>query len=511
MYSFFKTISFVGLVASIVIFNATAATPTPLDASPSLSADKIGADGSINVFAPAPDGGVYVGGCFSNINGKRQLKIAKLKANGSLDLSFKTYEGFNDQVDSLAVQKDGRLLVGGRFTLYNFYPCNQIARLNPDGSLDTSFSAGSGLAASGYFTTVNALAVQADGRILIAGSFSGYNETPCNQIVRVNADGSLDTSFNSGTGFDDFVNTVVIQADGRILAGGYFKKYNGATTASIARLNPDGSRDSSFRGAFYGIYGSYNTSDVFSITIQPDGQLIVAGYFIVYHGSKYYSGIARLNADGTTDASFTPLGTGFRASSPFYGDAITTLLQPDGRIVVGGLFQWFDDTSRNAIARLNADGSLDTTFDPGHGFESESYKTNPAVPQALALLPDGRILVGGTFSFFNDIPSLNFACLTATGKPEPTLYGAPPEFVTQPQSLTADAGSSVTFTASATGKPSPHYQWYKGEKLLKGKTGTSLTIDQVRATDADFYTVAAINKNGHAISTEVSLTVTPRP
>ena len=161
--------------------------------------------------------------------------IVSINTDGSPDTSFSVGSGFNASLVTMALQSDGKVLVAGNFTSYNGTTTNRIARLNTDGSLDTSFSTGSGLDYSPYRVTV-----QSDGKVLAVGWFSSYNGTSTNCIARLNTDGSLDTSFSIGSGFNSLVYKA-FQSDGKILVAGGFTSYNGNSTYNIAKLNIDGS------------------------------------------------------------------------------------------------------------------------------------------------------------------------------------------------------------------------------------------------------------------------------
>jgi len=161
-----------------------------------------------------------------------------LNADGSLDTTFNIGTGFGSQVESLKLQADGKVIAAGGFTTYNSTARNRIARLNADGSLDTTFNIG-----TGANLTINTIAIQPDGKVLIGGFFTTYNSTARNRIARLNADGSLDTTFNIGTGANGSVFDVSIQTDGKVLIAGSFTTYNGVSANRIARLNANGSLD----------------------------------------------------------------------------------------------------------------------------------------------------------------------------------------------------------------------------------------------------------------------------
>ena len=247
---------------------------------------------------------ILVGGRFSSYNGTAQNYITRLNSGGTRDTSFTVGTGFGYSVFAFAIQPDGKILAGGGFTSYNGTSQNYITRLNSDGSRDTGFTIGTEL---NYY--VFAVAVQSDGKILAGGNFTTYNETTQNYITRLNSDGTGDTSFTIGTGFSSTVNAIAIQSDGKILVGGYFTSYNGTSQNYITRLNSDGTRDTSFT------VGTGFDNEVLAFAVQSDGKIVVGGYFTSYNGNAQ-NRITRLNSDGTRDTSFT-IGTGFGYSAVY--------------------------------------------------------------------------------------------------------------------------------------------------------------------------------------------------
>ena len=190
--------------------------------------------------------------------------------------------------------------------------------------------------------------------------------------------GNFDPSFGSGTGANGIINAMVIQSDGKIIVAGNFTTFNGVSRENIARLNSDGSLDESFNPA------AAATDDILEVLIQQDGKIIIA---------DYTKGIVRMNTDGSLDTDFNLGGSG-----PLYSTIDALALQVDGKIVIGGAFYQYNDVTRNHIARLNSDGTLDTSFDPGTGFSWGA----PSV-KAIKIQDDGKILVGGLFSDFNGV------------------------------------------------------------------------------------------------------------
>ena len=348
-----------------------------------------GANGIVYSNSIQSDGKIIIGGNFTSYNGIARNYIARLNADGSLDGTFNPGTGANSTVYTISIQNDGKIIIGGSFTFYNGTIINRIARLNADGSLDETFTVGTG--ASGG--TVLTSSIQSDGKIIIGGSFTSYNETAINRIAQLNADGTLDGTFNSGTGANNAVRTSTIQSDGKIIIGGSFTSYNGTAINYIARLNADGSLDGTFT------VGTGANASVFTIFIQSDGKIIIGGDFTSYNGTTR-TRIARLNADGTLDGTFT-VGTG--ANNTVY----TSSIQNDGKVIICGYFTTYNGTARNGIARLNADGTLDGNFNVGTGVNNIVWTSS--------VQSDGKIIVGGGFTSYNGTSRNYIARLNADG------------------------------------------------------------------------------------------------
>ena len=334
----------------------------------------VGANGEILTTAIQPDGKIIIGGNFTTYNGTTRNRIARLNTDGSLDTTFNPGSGASHSIQTMVIQSDGKIIIGGYFTNYNGAARNRIARLNTDGSLDMTFFYGTGT--NGW---IYSIILQSDGKIIIGGDFTTYNGTTRNLIARLNTDGSLDVTFNPGSGANYVIYTTAIQSDGKIIIGGAFTSYNGSARACIARLNTDGSLDATFNPGI----GANNV--IYTIAIQSDGKIIIGGDFTTYNGASR-NRIARLNTDGTLDTTFNS-GTG--ASTLIS----TATIQSDGKIIVGGNFTTYNGTAKNRIARLNNDGTLDTTFNLGSGASSKI--------QITAIQPDGKIITGGWFTTYN--------------------------------------------------------------------------------------------------------------
>ena len=334
-----------------------------------------GANGIVYASAVQNDGKIIIGGGFSTYNGIARSRIARLNSDGSLDTSFVVGGGANNNVLGISIQTDGKIIIVGQFTNYSGTGRNRIARLNTDGSLDTSFVVG-----SGANNIIYAAAIQPDGKILIGGQFTSYNGTSKNRIARLNTNGTLEAAFNTVGGAQNIIRTISLQTDGKIIIGGTFTAYSGTGRNRLARLNTNGSLDNTF------VVGTGLNSTVFATSIQSDGKIIIGGQFATYNGTGR-NRIARLNIDGSLDLTFV-VGTGGNNT------VFTTSLQSDGKIIIGGQFTTYNGIGRNRIARVNTDGSLDTSFVVGTGASDIVYSTT--------IQPDGKIIIGGNFTNYND-------------------------------------------------------------------------------------------------------------
>jgi uncharacterized delta-60 repeat protein len=294
--------------------------------------------------------------------------IICLNADGSPDLSFFAPPVAGGFVYSMAVQKDGRILMGGDFERVGGQNRPGLARLLPDGSLDLTFI-------SEPFEAVDCLAVQPNGKILAGGDFTVTGETPHRYLVRLNADGSVDNGFNPVP--NQRIHCVALQPDGKILIGGRFSEISSIPADRIARLNPDGTPDT-----FYTDF----ERDVQCLSVQPDGRILAGGSFP--------GGIARLLPDGTRDPSMAVTAN---------GDVYGLALQADGRCLVAGLFNAFGGSPRYGLARINSGGTLDEDFNAWSSPRLSVWR--------LTLQQDGKVLLFGDISDTGDIAQLHLTRL----------------------------------------------------------------------------------------------------
>ena len=333
------------------------------------------------------DGKIIIGGRLSRYSSTTINYIGRLDTDGSLDTSFASGTGCNNDVYSLLIQPDSNVIVGGAFTSYNGNSRNRILRIYSGGTIDPTFTIGTGFNAAIYETKL-----QSDGKILVGGDFTSYSGISRNRIVRLNTDGSIDDTFNIGTGFNGLVKTIEIQSDGKILVGGYFTTYSGISKNYITRLNSDGSIDNTFNSGL-GFSNYLN-----KIYLQQDGKILVGGGFNYYNNdvSQLRPYLMRLNSDGTQDTSFGTASFGFDN----YVSAITQ--RSDGKIVVGGEFTSYQGNTNNkrGFIILNSNGSIDTSSNVIYGAVTGIYSVLD-----IQNLGDNKMLISGGFTYFNQAPN----------------------------------------------------------------------------------------------------------
>jgi uncharacterized delta-60 repeat protein len=342
-----------------------------------------GPSSSVEAISIQNDGKILIGGWFTQFNGINRSRIARLDIDGSLDTSFDPGNTIGSGVWTLAIQEDEKVVVGG----------GSFVRLNSDGSLDGTFNTGSGPNNSVIRITIQ----ESDQKILIGGWFTQFNGINRSRIARLNSNGSLDTSFDPGNGTNGSVAMIKVQDDGKILIGGWFTEFDGVSRNYIARLNSDGTLDSTFNP------GTGPNDIVETVEILDDGKILIGGEFTSYNGTAV-NRIARLHSDGSLDTNFN---TGVGAN----GSIETISVQTDGRIIIAGGFTEYNSVVRNHIARLNIDGSLDTTFDPGNGLNEWLYTSY--------INNTGTIFLGGDFTTYDNSSSPYLVAINGN-----TLYQA---------------------------------------------------------------------------------------
>lgn len=368
--------------SSLVLFCLLVAPLSAGAAAGDLDTLNLGVAGTqVNAIAVQPDGKMILGGSFTQVLGVARANVVRLNADGTLDTTFDPKT--NGPVNAVAVQADGKVVVGGNFSSVQpngaasattrYY----IARLNANGTVDSSF-------APAFNGVINAIVLEAGGGILVGGDFQSVNSDWYPNLVRLSSAGVLDMTFYPYP--TNAVYCIAVQPDGKILIGGNFNTmsppsgYNG-TRWYVARLNPtDGVSDVPFNPRANGI--------VRTIAVQADGKVLLGGEFttLTPNGGSAYTRnrIARVNTDATMDTSFNPSANGAVSS---------IVVQADGKVLVGGEFTTLSPNggsavTRNRVARLNTDGTLDSGFNPN---------ANGTVT-GVAVQVDGKVLLGGNFT-----------------------------------------------------------------------------------------------------------------
>ncbi len=387
-----KTVVFSALLMAF-LFGSIVTAQSPLDG---LNVD---VSGTVSAVAVQTDGKILIGGFFTHVSGVNRANLARLNVDRTLDTSF--VPNPNGSVYSILIQPNGSILIGGIFTEVAGVSRPAIARLLPDGTLDSDFFANVG----GWVKTI---ALESSGNVLIGGSFTIAGSPPQNHLARLDKDlGDPDQSFSPviQRGGIVEVRAISVQANGKIIIGGLFSSVGGAARNCLARIDPTTGVPDSFDP--FPVYAT----EVNTIVAQPNGKILVGG---LYLGGFVTKKVARIDTvTGTEDPTFSAAFAGnIETGYSVYALAV----QPNGRILVGGFFNLVNGQSRGGLARLNADGSIDTAFTVNN--------TNGAV-NSFALQSNGKIMVGGEFTTITSggSPSIrnNFAGLEINGNVDKTL------------------------------------------------------------------------------------------
>jgi uncharacterized delta-60 repeat protein len=431
----------------------------------------------INAILHLPDGRTLIGSTASSAGGGVRDSggvdissgLALLDANGALGSTLAG--GFARQVNVVMPLPGGKFLIAGNFSVVNGGSAVSAVRLNADFSRDNAFAP-----ASTNFTYVAAHG-DAQGRVYLGGSFSNYNsQSGYNHLVRLNADGSLDTTFNAV--LNGAVQSIVSLPDGRFYVAGSFSSHSSLAlpVPGLLRFLPDGRVDASFEAA------NLSISSVTALTVDSQGRVIVGA-----------SSVRRLLPNGAIDPSYT--------GTVSLGGFVRSLVAlPDGKILVGGDFT----SPTNRFLRLNVDGTRDTGFDVGGGFTS-SGSVNVIAPDAI-----GRLWLSGSgFTAYKGVANSaqGFAILQTEA---PTLA-----FTRLPTAARADFGGTIILTAAATGNNGFSFRWLKNGVPLSDGPGVSgahtetLTLTGVTAATAGNYSVRITGPGGTLTSPDTPIDVGP--
>lgn len=330
----------------------------------------------VNVIKIQEDGKLIVARNFEKIGGSYKKNIARLNPDGTLDENFLAET--DSYIYTIALQKDGKILIGGKFKKVNDEDMRYIARLNPDGSLYSNFE-------PHLDGEVYDIEIQPDGKIIVAGDFKNVYNYKGKRIVRLNPNGSVDIYFKASV--EGNIRDIALQPDGKIIIGGSIYEVNDVIRYGIARLNPDGTLDNSFNVSVY--------DWVNSIAIEENGSMILGGCLYLVNG-KRVNNLVRIFPNGSLDENFMP---------EIDGCIFKVNLQKDWRILISGFFSNINNKLINYFARISPDGNLD-----------DSFIVNPDnTVTEITLQKDGMIYIGGGFSVLNKIPRYSIARLNSDG------------------------------------------------------------------------------------------------
>lgn len=425
-----------------VVATSSNVTTVIVSSSPSIPFLTISSEGIITVPPGVTSGSYTITysiaqiGCASNISYGTVIIVI-----GDSEVTQDIVPGIraNKVVSLVDTQTSNKIIIAGYFSSYNNIATSCIAKLNDNLTLDTSgFNTSGPIFGSGIKVPWDMKVIKNSlnlNKILLVGGFLGFNGSYSNGvgIARLLANGNIDTSFNSGpisggatrgvSGSNSEIRTLYVYPDdailgnaGKILIGGMFKFYNGVAREKIARLNPDGSLDMTFNpnnGAVYkpelGNIAGFETTPQ-AIVVQSDGRIVVGGFFRLFNGYRK-NGVLRLNNDGSIDNSFNNsyINSGNPNPGLDSGHVQKIVLQPDNKIIIGGSFTRYNNQGRNSIARLGINGELDFTFDPGAGFFPTYNQPSGIEPPGMVrsmvfdtnALGEQKLYVSGDFTKFN--------------------------------------------------------------------------------------------------------------
>ena len=453
-------------VGQLTVFPAkTNAGAVDLDFKPSIGSS----NGSILAGTFQPDGKLILIG-----NGAFP-RVRRYLADGSPDPSFNASWTENRAIECLALQADGKIVIGGSFT-DTFDPVvRNVARLHSDGTIDTSFNVAMEL------DTVRRIIVQPDGKILFAADAQFPSQVFLGRLL---PDGQPDLNFRQQTRTNPngsllgtiYCDDLLLQHDGKIVVAGT------AGSLGVRRFLAHGAPDMTFSRNNQGLFWSRHR-----LALRNDGRIVVGGIT-----GETNRTLQLLHVDGSVDTNFMP---------EVRRSILAMAVQPDGKILIGGVFDNIQGVPRARMARLHADGSLDETYDIG------DYPPGPGPSQLIsAILLDSNCaaMVLGDFVEFNRYERPGLVRLLPDA---PT----PPQIVRQPASQTCVVGQTAKFSVDFSCAPLPSLQWFHDGIQLPGATAPLLVITNTVPIDAGGYTVVASNSLGSITSVVATLTLNPAP
>lgn len=370
-----------------------------------------------------PDGRIPVAGNFEAFNGREVPPLVQLLPDGSLDPDFNAGPFFGSsspRMTRVRIAPDGRIIAQGSFTNVGGLSWIDAAVLMPNGSPDTNFSFP---AMSPITASISSFIPANDGGFWISGTFTNLSGRMTPRIAKLHANGSVDPAFQSPFGPAESVGvTLVPLPDGRLVIYGTFTNITGVAVPRIARLHADGTLDPSFRPEVPG------TRQINRLMLMPDGSLVgtISGHPLLDLPGE----LIRFHPDGQVDRSFRPAFTFSGTLSGTYNRVLALMPEPDGSVLIAGNFLEVNGLPRNGLARILSDGSVAACFDPGIGPNLFTI--------ALARQPNGQVLIGGVFRSVEGQDRPYFARLASHSDCGPGTFAfAAPEFLANESSPTA--------------------------------------------------------------------------
>lgn len=468
-----------------------------------------GADKEITLMAFGADDSIYIAGKFTTYNGTAVPGFARLKSDGSLDTSFNPGTAAPQKIFSLAEAADGDVYVGGNFDTFNGVAALKLVRLNKDGSVDTGFvSAGfKHFASANNSESVRTLLITSDAKVIASGQFDQYGGDysdggdSAQGGVKINADGTIDKTFsarfNGQSGTTAYATKMRYNADqSKITAIGSFYGYQSKAALNMTRFGNDGARDDTFTVGDIE-KGPNNTISNFAPT--SDGKYYVYGNYSKWFGTDVKN-LIRINADGTLDTTY---------AGPDKAIGITTMaVDSKDRLYISGSFIDYKGTPAMGLVRLKSDGSVDTTFDTAAGAPPvTTAAVQPAYNTSVAISPAGKVYVYGATAA--GLPSWggttigNIGRLVPDGKPgqvsnvKVTVNGTT---ATVSWTLPASGGPVDSITATAAEVSSKGVR-ASAEALSCTVPGTATTCDIKGLVSGKKYTFSVVTSNGAGAAT----------
>ena len=361
------------MVYGLCLLFLVAVSPTPATSLDPTFNFGSGFDGDVLEISRDSKGRLLVGGRFNSYNGVQRRKIARLLPDGQLDETFMPGSGPRSgfvqngvdtgQVSSIVALEDGSMMVKGWFSSFSGHNVNDLAPLNEDGSVNTTFALDYG---NVFQNSISSVAVDSAGRLLVGGRFRLLQGVAVTNLARISLDGSVDTSYAA-----EVTNAVAVRhiyPDEKVLLELYGSTPGGIPTTELVRLNTDGTRDNTFIHEFeYRALGALH--------VLPDGAVLAA-----FLNNNFSSSLKKLRADGSADPEFSP---------PAFGGRIFAIdHQSNGKIILGGIGYEVGPLERGVL-RLQANGAIDPYYPSGVGARTVL---------ATLVLPDDRVIFGGGFT-----------------------------------------------------------------------------------------------------------------